>query len=221
MSSMPHSSAAVRRSLSRSLGAARNRERGYTVVEVLAAMTLFAIGAAGVISMQRVTIQGGTDARRFDVGANIANEWVFRLQRDSMFWTLPDSADPITSNRAATRWLNTVSPMGTPPTWITPAIPTTAEGGISPAFDVFGRDLPAAAGVAEGLMYCTQIRLQWIADPGASMQMGALIRGEVRVFWPRLESKELTTCAGVSPDAAPNDYHIVYVATVIRQNPNR
>ena len=42
----------------------RAHARGYTAVEVLMAMTLFAIGAAGVISMQKVTMQGGEDARR-------------------------------------------------------------------------------------------------------------------------------------------------------------
>lgn len=194
------------------------RSRGYTLVEVLAAMTLFAVGAAGVISMQRVTIQGGTDARRFDVGANIANEWTYRLQRDSMFWNLPNGQCPKTSNLSATRWLKDV-PTGAP-AWTTPELPTTAPGGISPAFDVFGRDLPAAAAAADGLMYCTQIRLQWIASPGTGTpQMGALMRAEVRVFWPRLDSAELTTCANVAPEPADN-FHVVYATTVIRQNPD-
>ena len=72
------------------------------------AMTLFAIGAAGVIGMQRVTIQGGFDARRFDTGTNIAREWEHRLQRDSAFWTEPNSVVTGNINLNKTLWLNNV-----------------------------------------------------------------------------------------------------------------
>ena len=73
----------------------RKGERGYTVVEVMSAMTLIAIGAAGVIGMQRVTIQGGMDARNFDVATNIAREWQSRLQRDAALnWTAPNALTP-------------------------------------------------------------------------------------------------------------------------------
>jgi len=90
---------------SRSLGS----RRGYTVVEVLSAMTLFAIGAAGVIGMQRVTIQGGADARNFDIATNIAREWQHRLQRDSLAWTEPNSL-VTTSNIDNTLWLAAANP---------------------------------------------------------------------------------------------------------------
>lgn len=199
------------RSLRRRHARGRQTARGYTIVEVMSAMTLFAIGAAGVISMQRVTIQGGTDARRFDVASNIANEWTYRLQRDSMFWTQPNPAFPTTSNISATRWLSRIGTAG----WQNPGIPGTNYAGVSAAADVFGRDLPPT----EPPMFCTQMRLQWIADPGASMLMGALIRAEVRVIWARLDSPEIASCDGLNPDATPNAYHFVYATTVIRQNP--
>ena len=75
-------------------------------------MTLFAIGAAGVIGMQRVTIQGGEDARRFDMATNIANEWIARLQRDATFWTQPNAENQNTIDLNRTRWLVNVDTCG-------------------------------------------------------------------------------------------------------------
>jgi len=201
----------------------RSRRRGYTVVEVISAMTLFAIGAAGVISMQRVTIQGGTDARRFDVGSNLANEWAHRLHRDSMLWTQPNAANPLAENLTTnTRWLRDTPTAGT--TWVRPTIPTSPnEVGNSPAFDVYGRDLPPfAAGIEH--FYCAQYRLQWIANPGVPpVNPGAVIRAEVRVVWARLDSAAIRDCndAAFDPDTNPNSYHFVYVSTAIRENPNQ
>jgi hypothetical protein len=209
---------------------ARARSIGYTVVEVLSAMTLFAIGAAGVISMQKVTIQGGSDARRFDVATNIANEWLFRFQRDSMFWTLPNASKPTETNLlTATRWLKDVSTVANN-LWYSPTIPSSGnEGGLSPAFDIFGHDMPTASTTIEH-MFCTQYRLQWIADPGAAvpnvnMKLGALIRVEVRVFWSRLDKQPIGNCASLplppNDATAPNYYHFVYATTAIRQNPDK
>jgi prepilin-type N-terminal cleavage/methylation domain-containing protein len=198
--------------------------RGYTVVEVISAMTLFAIGAAGVISMQRVTIQGGTDARRFDVGSNIANEWAHRFHRDSMLWTQPNAANPNSQNlfggSAATRWLRDIA---TPNTWIrVPALTTGTEMGVSGAFDVYGRDLPASGAGIEHF-YCTQYRLNWISDPGPALPPGGVIRVELRVIWARLDSTSIINCndtTNFDPDTNPNSYHFVYVTTAVRENPN-
>lgn len=202
----------------------RRGTRGYTVVEILAAMTLFAIGAAGVISMEQVTIKGGTDARRFDVAANIANEWAFRLQRDSMFWTEPNAASPTTSNLTTrTRWLKDTPTTG----WKMPTIPAAgSESGMSPAFGVYGQDLPPAGGVNEH-MYCVQYRLEWMADPGVApnLKPGALIHADIRVFWARLDRAPITDCSSLNPppddSTAPQNYHFVYLTTALRQNPNR
>jgi hypothetical protein len=106
-----------------------------------------------------------------------------------------------------------------------PAIPSSgAERGISPAFDVYGRDLPTASATDEH-MYCVQYRLNWIADPTANMIPGALIHAEVRVFWARLDRQPIGDCSSVvpSPDAAnaPQHYHFVYLTTAIRQNPDQ
>jgi prepilin-type N-terminal cleavage/methylation domain-containing protein len=199
--------------------ASHARRRGYTAVEVLSAMTLFAIGAAGVVGMQRVTIQGGEDARRFDMASNIAHEWTARLQKDSAFWTQPNATFPTVTNIGNTRWLQFVTTCNTnfcnPPA-------ATPEAGLSGSFDTFGRDLPATSTAAT---YCAQYRLDWIIDPGVApaLRQNALIRAEVRVFWARLDRMPVGDCSAATPDAANANelYHFVYATTSIREYPQR
>jgi prepilin-type N-terminal cleavage/methylation domain-containing protein len=203
----------------------RTSTRGYTAVEVLIAMTLFAIGAAGVIGMQRVTIQGGEDARRFDMATNIANEWISRLQRDATYWTQPNSAFPNKINLDKTRWLKNVDTCGT--TFCNIPMPAAPADGLSPAFDNFGRDLPA--GITTEAMYCVQYRLLWIAPPGLGpaypppLKLTGLMRAEVRVYWANLEANPIGNCGTPPPEVIPaaSPYHFVYATTAIREAASR
>ncbi len=208
----------------KSLAAKHASARGYTSVEVLIAMTLFAIGAAGVIGMQRVTIQGGEDARRFDMATNIANEWISRLQKDASFWrTQPDPLLPDDMGFLKTTWLQNIDGCANQFCSQAPAEPTTEQL----SFDVFGRDVPAGQAY-----YCVQYRLTWLAKPGAPpynrpLNPTALMRAEVRVFWNRLERDPIGNCAapvlGVPPGIIPLNppYHMVYAATSLREGPPR
>lgn len=196
----------------------RRSSRGYTAVEVLSAMTLLAIGASGVIGMQRVTLQGSEDARRFDIGGNIVNEWLSRLQRDSAQWDKPNAGDLTTNNLAATQFLSQIGPCGN--NWCNPPpSPFPAPNTVSGSFDIFGRDLQLPATTAT---YCAQYRLQWIAPIGAgpSFNPAALMRAEVRVFWSRLERNPIGDCSTATPDD-PNAfklYHFVYATTMVRES---
>jgi prepilin-type N-terminal cleavage/methylation domain-containing protein len=205
-----------------SLASRRRAARGYTVVEVLSAMALFAIGAAGVISMQKVTIQGGDDARRFDVATNIANEWAARLQRDSMFWTLPNAASPLKSNlvsEARNKYLQIIDTKENQ--WVNPAVPEADSADMdSPAYDLLGRELPSGEPPEIVHMFCVQYRLQWIAKQDVDMTPGALIRAEVRVVWARLNEPAIGKCSTLDAPA-PDRHHFVYVTTAIRQNPSQ
>jgi len=202
----------------------RGRARGYTAVEVLMAMTLLAVGAAGVIGMQRVTIQGGEDARRFDMATNIANEWVARLQRDATYWTQPNSQSPTTIDLNQTRWLKNVDTCGA--VFCNIPMPAAPANGLSPAFDNFGRDLPIGTTQAT---YCVQYRLQWIAAPGLGpaypppLKLTGLMRAEVRVYWARLEGTAIGNCTAPPPEAIPpaSPFHMVYAATAIRETARR
>lgn len=203
----------------------RKTQRGYTAVEILSAMTLFAIGAAGVIGMQRVTIQGGQDARRLDIATNIAHEWTARLQRDSMSWTLPSNKNRTTENLStATRWIKNVS-LGAcnPPNFCNPPLPAPGgEAGFSPAFDIFGRDRPTGSG---DHTFCVQYRLWWgrpLGNPPVLNEQ-ATIHADVRVLYSRLEQNPIGDCSnpvvnGITPnDANANTvYHFVYASTAVR-----
>jgi prepilin-type N-terminal cleavage/methylation domain-containing protein len=195
----------------------RSRARGYTVVEVMSAMTLFAIGAAGVIGMQRVTIQGGVDARNFDLASNIAREWQHRLQRDALLWTEPNSVIS-TSNLDTTRWLRTANIDNT---WRVPAPGPLGAGepGYAAAFDLLGRDVDPATTPPT---FCVQYRLGWIANSNNGSSPTGLIRAEIRVFWSRLEFGP-PNCADTTVEGAAtrNQYHFVNLATAIRGDPNQ
>lgn len=190
----------------------RSRARGYTVVEVMSAMTLFAIGAAGVIGMQRVTIQGGVDARNFDIASNIAREWQSRLQRDALAWTLPDSLNTST-NIDNTLWLDAGNIDNT---WRAP-IAGPAVVGYSNAFDSLGHDIAPAS---TDRYFCVHYRLAWVANNAAGSQPTGIIRAEIRVVWPRLESAAPACDDMAVTDATNrNRYHMLTLATAIRGNP--
>jgi type II secretory pathway pseudopilin PulG len=203
-----------------SLQAKHASARGYTSVEVLIAMTLLAIGAAGVIGMQRVTIQGGEDARRFDMATNIANEWLARLQKDAAFWrSQPATTPPDTMGFGTTFWLKNIDVCANK--FCTIPMPPGAPDGVSPAFDVFGRDLPNGTTTA---YYCVQYRLTWIAAPGVTpyappLRPTALMRAEVRVWWNRLEKDPIGNCAAPPAETIPVNppFHMVYATTALRQ----
>lgn len=191
----------------------RGKSRGYTVVEVLSAMTLFAIGAAGVISMQRVTIQGGDDARRMDVAVGIANEFAGRFQRDAAFWQTE-------TNRTTDTWfIKDIGPTGTQTAWLDPTLPAQWQGH-SGSFDLYGRERPAGSG---DHIYCTQYRLAWMQMPQNPYRGGEMMRVEIRTFWSRLDNAPILNCdsRAVSPDAANAStyYHFVYVTTAVRSSP--
>jgi hypothetical protein len=216
------------------------------------ALTLFAIGATAVMSMQRASIQGNADARKLDMANSIAREWLERLRRDSALWTQPGPANPKAPSNynssscpspMCNSWpllISTYLPLpasGTiDPTAITtwsfpdvylaqaPAVPD----GVSPGFDILGRDLPEGSlGLAT---FCVNIRLNWLVTPTVTSgnPRGGLVRAEVRVFWPRqLQSAPAANwCSAANSTGGADNvtgqvdtYHFVYAASAIRQNP--
>jgi prepilin-type N-terminal cleavage/methylation domain-containing protein len=190
------------------------RDRGYTATEVLVAMTLFAIGASGVIAMLRANVRGNLDARTLDVANGIARAWEDRLRRDASYWTSTTGGEP-GSELGATKWLrlSTDAPAG----WFVPTVPGAgSEQGNSPAFDLLGRELSTAdASNLNKVVFCTQLRLTWLVT-------NRVVRAEVRVFWPRA-GRTSVVCdqggasgAGLDSANASESWRFVQTQTAIR-----
>jgi type IV pilus assembly protein PilV len=149
--------------------------RGYTLVEVAVALAVLAVGAAGIIAVQKATGIGNVHARNIATANRIAAKWAERLQADSLQWNE-------LTGYANSHWLSQATLA--PASWVIPVeIPPRA----SPDADVLGADIfppdPAASA------FCTHLRL--LALPGSAAHlptpaqppMVPAVRAEIRVFW--------------------------------------
>jgi len=193
------------------------RTRGYTVVELMMALAVFASGVTGIIAMQRSTVSSNQFAKNVTIASGIGQAWLSQLAADSTLWVrTPNATD--TSNVTKTTWLGTVTTLDG--LWQLPAYDNSRAFG--PEFDGFGEPV-----VANGV-FCAQIRLTWLyGDQSPQQNTGTsgngLIRTEVRVFWPRDGNASVTadcndpTQATVDGVTAGNKYHFVVLAGAVHQ----
>jgi hypothetical protein len=191
------------------------RSRGYTVVELMMSLAVFATGVTGVIAMERATVSSNQLARNVAVANGIAQAWLSVLAADATLWT--NGADV-----TKTLWLSSIATTDNRwqlPTW-------DANRKFGPQFDGFG------APIQTGGVFCAQIRLTWLyGDQSAQQATGApgngLIRAEVRVFWPKDATStvqdDCTSVAQSTVDAVTkamtttDAYHVVVQAGAVRQ----
>jgi type II secretory pathway pseudopilin PulG len=156
--------------------------RAYTLVEVAVALGVLAVGAAGVIAVQKATGVGNVNARNIATANRIAAKWAERLQLDALQWGA--------QGYASSKWLSQTTPL--PGTWM---IPAEVPGHASPDADVLGADIFSPGDPAPSA-FCTHIRL--VALPGSSVDpapdavMVPAVRAEIRVFWRR--SGDIVDC---------------------------
>ena len=190
--------------------AARRRHGGYTVVEVVMAISVLGLGAMGVIGMQKAALYNNTNARNLAAANGIAQAWM----RGSapMRWrgtsrqgrrrlSPPRSrhghpvGEPGRSGLVRARGGGVGHGHADTPTLTHPAGAAVA--------DVMGADLYAGDTMAPA--FCTQIRLtRFCSPPACTPTTGALagyyrlIRAEVRVFWAREVGQAFNCAAGAS-----------------------
>ncbi|MBI5537205.1 MAG: hypothetical protein HY898_31075 [Deltaproteobacteria bacterium] len=197
-----------------------SRSRGTTIIEVMMALAMMAIGASGIIAMQKLTIVSNRDAKNLEVASEIARTWIERLRGDAMLWNHPSPLLATSDLETDTVWLaGHVQVPGTAD-WFRP---TNQSANIYGVHDALGRDDPTAMASANG-PFCVNVRLTWIR-PNVS------IRAEVRVYWLRqgianwsVPSVPASPLCGSDPAAPPQiqyetqTYHFVHLITEIRQN---
>ncbi len=190
-------------------------QRGYTLIELLIAVTIFAIGVTGVIAMQKVTVAANQHAKELSVATHIAQAWQEQLASDAAAWNHPSPRNAAT-DIGQTNWLVNVT--GNAGVWFRPSYVANLDFG--PAFDVLGNVVPNTQ--IPQAQYCTHIRLSWLYPDTAG---NGLVRAEVRVFWVREGMGGTVDGLDVcDPNSDPNAiegaaerYHFVHLATAIKQ----
>jgi prepilin-type N-terminal cleavage/methylation domain-containing protein len=205
----------------------RPQERGYTVIEVLMAMTVLAIGGAGVITMQKTSVASNVEARKADIANSIGRMWIERLRQDAMGWTTPNATNSST-NFANTTYLNgNVGSSPLAPAWFVPATAVSPGDGtttMSAGFDILSRDQPLGS-IADA-SFCVNIALTWLDSTGVSPG-GDMIRADVRVLWPvginvAPPADYCVTAATIDPNLTSTStsliFHELYLTTNLLEN---
>lgn len=196
-----------------------HQEGGYTVIELVMAMGVFAIGITGISAMQAATSASNRHAKNLAIANAIAKTWHEELAVDATQWTVQNDAIGL----AQTNWVKQVAlgDLGTAP-WFLPA----TVGTMGASFDALGNFTTDA----EQTVFCTHIRLTRLIRAQGS----GLIRADVRVFWPRFghDWTQQNYCSlAATPDTfapfAPgttaadetevDNFHFVYSTSAIRQ----
>ena len=191
--------------------------RGYTAVELLMAISIFAIGASGVIAMQKVTVHASKHARDLTIATHVAQAWLDQLTTDAAAWNHP-SPKVVTPDLNDTTWLQLVT--NNAGVWVRPAYSGVRDFGAG--FDALGT--PVSDANSGQAVFCAHIRLSplypWLTTGNG------LIRTEVRVFWLRdgqgapINNQPICDAATLPAlvDDAGLKYHFVPQASAAKQN---
>ncbi|WP_437993202.1 type IV pilus modification PilV family protein [Sorangium sp. So ce145] len=189
--------------------ARRAASRGYTLIEVMAALGVLAIGATGVLALQKATLISNTNARNLTIANSIAMTWAERLRVDALQWNDPMRVPDINDDTA---WLALSATA--PFTKVTPT-EITALG--SPSADVLGADI--YAGDTWESAFCTHVRFRQFTDPVSGTPIwDSLIRAEIRVVWERNGNPIDCGIAPLAVDTNPGRFGAVYLTTGVLRN---
>jgi type IV pilus assembly protein PilV len=185
------------------------RAAGYTLVEVMLAVAVLAVGATAILGLQEAAIRGNQEANEHAIATRIAELWLDRLRLDALSWTQGGAgALPSTAMFAQTQFLNIMPAAGA-----TGFVPVPEPvGAYAPARGLSFQGNPNAAPGAPTPVYCTQMNLAWVYP-------GTAIRADVRVFWPRRSWINGVTTLDCPAAPALEQYHMVSAATVLRWTP--
>jgi len=182
--------------------------RGYTLVELMMAIAVFAIGVSGIIAMQKVAAAANEHSKALSVATNIAQAWADVLKADSSLYTLANGL-------ANTQLLGQVNANNS--VWFRPTWNTTKS--IGAAFDALGKPIDETTDDPSTAQFCVHLRLTQLYPTSPGMNV---MRTEVRVFWPRADGIFPTPFCAVAMDgpavlAASADLHFLYQASAVRQ----
>jgi len=187
---------------------------GYTLIEIMTAVFIMTIGAAGILAMQGASVRSNQDANETTTAINFATTWVERVKRDARLWTEVGGVA-----LAKTRYLSVVTT--SPNTWFLPISTPNESAGAS----YHGFDTPTTALIR----FCVNLKLVVVhaynpITSGVAATDANAIRADVRVWWHRAASdinRATPECkpsaANAASDALPNEPRIrrQFLSTVV------
>jgi len=224
-----------RRSASSAKQRSRRWSRAYTIVEVIIALSVLAVGGMGVVALEKFTVLGALNARGIASATAVADGWIGLLQSEAALWNDGANADytdmPIlgTALSAANRG-----------TWIT--IPTLPASSLWEAPNTPPGGTPIYGDTSGNIFFCTQIRATWLgaAASGASADNALptdVVRVDVRTFFAKNGRPITTECTAwlasdvttllATPNATLSDgainrsryeYGFVFTSGTVRRN---
>lgn len=191
-------------------------------------MAILAVGASGVIALQKISIVGTTEGRNLTAGSAAAAHHIEAIRTDALQWVDKDTYSTPTLLAAVLASTNAGN-------WFRPADEAGFAGDDLGAVDVTGRN-----GSGQSTAYCTHMRATVLAnDLGApdpdDRDEPILLRIETRTFWAKSgrpvdaecdpdEVDTITTGLGGAAmtfsgvDYTADDYGWVFLSTTIRRN---
>ena len=226
----------------RSNGAAARA--GFSLIEVMMAIVLFAIGMVGVTQMQQAVIRSNQDAYETMVATDFARTWLERIKRDALGWNAPgpppvavmfagrpdaapnyfvESPDPLNPNREAPWPLDAFESHG-----------ANYHGVDVGLHDPLSND-PVSVVTNEDIYYCAFSWFTPVHRLGGAGGLVTAMRADVGVWWTSrafedikaspnsiaLARKGARGCAtpGVIPDLTDRHHRVVYLTTVVHWTP--
>ncbi len=183
---------------------------GYTLVEVMLALGVLAVGATAILGLQQAAIRGNQEANEYATATRVAELWLERFRMDSLSWTTGGSnAVPSPTLLANTQLMQGLTGPGTTG-WFQPVVAAPAAFPAASQLSMHGNPLPAPGPPIP--VFCTQANLTWVYNSTA-------LRADVRVFWPRRDWIAGANRLGCPAVPDPFQYHMVSASTLLRWTP--
>ncbi|MCA9532991.1 MAG: type II secretion system protein [Myxococcales bacterium] len=186
---------------------------GFTLVEVMMAISVMTVGAVAIFSMQSISVEGARRSREVTTATEVNRYWIERVKLEATLWG-PTSFTLID-------WLNAIpAANGASSDWFLPTARGTGDSLVTAASDWYGAPIaiPSGSGAAPA-PYCTSLR--WTRMATGTDEVARL---DVRTWWHRPNRATGVTIQGCGADqvavttAINNivDFGVVYSSTVIR-----
>lgn len=191
----------------------RRQRAGYTVMEILMAMAVLAVGLVGVASMQRITVSSNRHAKNLAIASHIAQGWLGMLEAEATLWTQDNAM-------GRTTWIAQGAGSSG---WFRPSYDPFRNFG--PSFDALGN--PLLQTNETDAKFCVDLRFSPLTTSFAG---GGMYRTEVRVIWARSGTQIVSgtasplnhACQVAATQVATPDqrrlFHFVFLSGAVRQN---